>query len=128
MLKDKSAKFKDLIEVQRQLVDTQSELDTIQGARKILAQETVLVAVTIDFTAKQGITKQGFFSPVAHAIKDAGRVMMESLATLITFFVTILPWFLVGIPMLILVSKLWAKIRTKWQGTKFEVASEALGK
>jgi hypothetical protein len=37
MLTDKSAKFKDLIEVQRELVDTQSELDTIQGVRKILA-------------------------------------------------------------------------------------------
>jgi hypothetical protein len=116
MLMDKSAKFKDLIEVQRELVNTQSELDTIQGVRKVLAQETELVAVTIDFTAKQGITEQGFFSPVAHAIKDAGRVMMESLATVITFFVTILPWMLVGIPMLILARKLWAKIKLRWQG------------
>jgi hypothetical protein len=55
-------------------------------------------------------------------IKDAGRVMMESLITLITFFMAILPWLLVGIPMLILVPKLWAMIRTKWQGTKFEIA------
>jgi len=115
MLTDKSAKFKDLIEVQRELVNTQSELDAIQGVRKVLAQETELVAVTIDFTARQGITEQGFFSPVAHAIKDAGRVMMESLATVITFFVTILPWLLFGIPMLILVRKLWTKIKTKWQ-------------
>lgn len=116
MLMDKSAKFKDLIEVQRELVNTQSELDTIQGVRKVLAQETELVAVTIDFTAKQGISEHGFFSPVAHAIKDAGRVMMESLATVITFFVTILPWLLVGIPMLILARKLWAKIKLRWQG------------
>jgi hypothetical protein len=116
MLTDKSAKFKDLIEVQRELVNTQSELDTIQGVRKVLAQETELVAVTIDFTAKQGVTEQGFFSPVAHAIKDAGRVMMESLATVITFFVTILPWLLVGIPALILSRKLWTKIKLRWQG------------
>jgi hypothetical protein len=116
MLTDKSAKFKDLIEVQRELVNTQSELDTIQGVRKVLAQETELVAVTIDFTAKQGITEQGFFSPVAHAIKDAGRVMMESLAAVITFFVTILPWLLVGIPALILSRKLWTRIKSRWQG------------
>jgi hypothetical protein len=114
---DKSPKFKDLIEVQRELVNTQSEMDTIQGVRKVLAQETEMVAVKIDFSAKQGITEQGFFSTVAHAIKDAGRVMMESLATVITFFVTILPWLLFGIPMLILARKLWAKIRTKCQGT-----------
>jgi hypothetical protein len=115
MLADKSAKFKDLIEVQRELVDTQSQLDAIQGVRKVLAQETELVAVTIDFTAKRGITEQGFFSPVAHALKEAGHVMMESLATVITFFVTTLPWLLFGIPMLILVRKLWTKIKSKWQ-------------
>lgn len=115
MLTDKSAKFKDLIEVQRELVETQSQLDTIQGVRKVLAQETELVAVNIDFTAKQGITEQGFFSPVAHALKEAGHVMMESLAAVITFFVTILPWLLFGIPMLILARKLWTKIKTRWQ-------------
>ena len=115
MLTDKSAKFKDLIEVQRELVDTQSQLDTIQGVRKVLAQETELVAVNIDFTAKQGITEQGFFSPVAHALKEAGHVMMESFAAVITFFVTILPWLLFGIPMLILARKLWIKIKARWQ-------------
>ena len=115
MLKDKSAKFKDLIEVQRELVDTQSQLDTIQGVRKVLAQETELVAVNIDFTAKQGITEQGFFSPVAHALKEAGHVMMESLAAAITFFVTILPWLLFGVPIIILARKLWTKIRDKWR-------------
>ncbi|MEQ1767664.1 MAG: DUF4349 domain-containing protein [Methylotenera sp.] len=114
MLTDKSAKFKDLIEVQRELVNTQSQLDTIQGVRKVLAQETELVAVTIDFTAKQGITEQGFFSPVAQAFKNAGRVMMESFAAVITFFVTILPWLIFGIPLIILMRKLWFKIKSKW--------------
>jgi len=115
MLTDKSAKFKDLIEVQRQLVDTQSQLDTIQGVRKVLAQETELVAVNIEFTAKQGITEQGFFSPVLQALEQAGHVMMENLAAVITFVVTMLPWLLVGIPMLILARKLLTKIKTKWQ-------------
>lgn len=113
MMRDKSAKFKDLIEVQRELVNTQSELDSIQGVRKVLAQETELVAIHIDFTAKQGITEQGFFSPVAQAFKNAGRVMMESVASVITFFVTTLPWLVFGIPALMLMRKLWAKIRAK---------------
>ena len=41
--------------------------------------------------------------------------MMESLAAAITFFVTILPWLLFGIPMLILARKLWIKVKAKWQ-------------
>lgn len=113
MMRDKSAKFKDLIEVQRELVETQSQLDAIQGVRKVLAQETELVAVNIDFSAQQGITEQGFFAPVARALDEAGRIMMGSFASMITFFVTMLPWLLFGIPMLLLARKAWRKLRAK---------------
>jgi len=113
MLTDKSAKFKDLIDVERELANTQSELDSITSLRKILSQETDLVAVNIDFAAAQGITEQGFFAPVARALKDAGRVMMESFAAVITFIMSALPWLLIGVPILLLVRKYWAKIKAK---------------
>ncbi len=113
MLSDKSAKFKDLIEVQRELVNTQSELDSINGVRKILAQETELVAVNIDFTAAQGIAEQGFFSPVAQAFKNAGGNMMDSIASVITFIVTIMPWLLIGIPVLMLLRKFWFRFKKR---------------
>ncbi|MDP1658888.1 MAG: DUF4349 domain-containing protein [Methylotenera sp.] len=115
MLSDKSAKFKDLIEVQRELVNTQSQLDTIQEVRKVLAQETELVAVNVNFTAQQGIAEQGFFAPVVRALDDAGQVMMNSVAAVITFFMTVLPWLLFGIPVIILARKLWSKVMSKWQ-------------
>lgn len=111
MLSDKSAKFKDLIEVQRELVNIQSELDTIQGVRKVLAQETELVAVNINFTAKRGVTEQGFFSPVARAFKEAGSDMMNSVASVVTFVVVVLPWLLLGIPVLMLARKLWVRFK-----------------
>lgn len=114
MLGDKSAKFKDIIDVERELANTQSQLDSIMSIRKVLSLETDLVAVNIDFSAKQGITEQGFFSPVARAIKDAGRVMMESLAAVITFVVTALPWLLIGIPGMIIIGRLWRKLKAKW--------------
>lgn len=113
MLTDKSAKFKDLIEVQRELVNTQSELDSIMSLRKILSQDTDLVAVSIDFAATQGITEQGFFAPVARAFKDAGRVMMESFAAVITFFMSAMPWLLVGVPIVLLMRKYWTRIKAK---------------
>jgi hypothetical protein len=56
MLTDKSAKFKDIIEVERELSNTQSQLDAMLSMRKILSQETDLVAVNINFSAAQGIT------------------------------------------------------------------------
>jgi len=114
MLDDKTAKFKDIIDVERELANTQSELDSMLSMRKILSQETDLVAVNIDFTATQGITEQGFFAPVVRAIKDAGRVMMESFAAVITFVMSAIPWLLIGIPVIWLVRKYWSKIKTKF--------------
>ena len=113
MLSDKSAKFKDIIEVERELANTQSQLDSMMSMRKILSQETDLVAINIDFTAAQGITEQGFFAPVAHALKDASRVMMESFAAVITFVVGAIPWLLIGVPIIWLVRRYWVKIKTK---------------
>lgn len=113
MLTDKTAKFKDIIEVERELANTQSQLDSMMSMRKILSQETDLVAVNINFTAAQGITEQGFFAPVARALKDAGRVMMESLAAVITFVMSAIPWLLIGIPVIWLVYRYWTKIRAK---------------
>ncbi len=113
MLNDKSAKFKDIIDVERELANTQSQLDTFSSMRKVLSQETDLVAVNIDFTATQGITEQGFFAPVARALKDAGRVMMESFASVITFVMSAIPWLLIGIPFIWLVRKIWVKVKSK---------------
>jgi hypothetical protein len=114
MLTDKSAKFKDIIEVERELSNTQSQLDAMLSMRKILSQETDLVAVNINFSAAQGITEQGFFAPVARALKDAGRVMMESFASVITFVMSAIPWLLIGIPVLWLIRKYWVNIKTKF--------------
>jgi Domain of unknown function (DUF4349) len=114
MLTDKSAKFKDIIEVERELANTQSQLDSVMSMRKVLSQETDLVAVNINFVAAQGITEQGFFAPVARALKDASRVMMESFGTVITFAMSAIPWLLIGIPLLILIRKFWTKIKAKF--------------
>ncbi len=114
MLADKSAKFKDIIEVERELANTQSQLDSLLGMRKILSQETDLVAVNINFSAAQGITEQGFFAPVARAFKNAGSVMMESFGAVITFVMGAIPWLLIGIPVLWLIRKYWVKIKAKF--------------
>ena len=113
MLSDKTAKFKDIIEVERELANTQSELDSMTSVRKILALETDLVAVNIDFTAAQGITEQGFFAPVLRAFQSAGQVFMESIATVITFVMAAIPWLLIGIPIVWLVRRYWLKLTIK---------------
>lgn len=113
MLQDKSAKFRDVIEIERELANTQAQLDSLHGIRKVLAQETEMVAVNIDFTAAQSVTETGFFAPVALALNNAGRIMMESLANVITFIMAALPWLIFGIPIILLVRQFWTRIKTK---------------
>ncbi len=113
MLADKSAKFKDIIDVERELANTQSQLDSLQSIRKILSLETDFVALNVNFSAKQGITEQGFFAPVARALKEAGHVQMESLAQVITFVMTAIPWLLLGIPLILLARKFWQNLKSK---------------
>lgn len=113
MLNDKTAKFKDIIDVERELANTQSELDSMTSLRKILALETDLVAVNIDFTAAQGITERGFFAPVMRAFKNAGQVFMESIATVVTFVMAAIPWILIGIPIIWLARRYWVKLNHK---------------
>lgn len=112
MLHDKTAKFKDIIDVERELANTQGELDSIASVRKMLALETDLVAVNIDFTAAQGVTEQGFFAPVARALKNAGQVLMESIGQVITFVVAAIPWLFIGIFALWIVRKFWRRSKS----------------
>jgi hypothetical protein len=113
MLSDKSANFKDLIDVERELANTQSQLDSLHSMRKVLSLETEFVALNVDFSAKQGIAEQGFFAPVTRALKEAGHVLMESLAQVITFVMTAIPWLLLGIPLVLLARKFWQKLKNK---------------
>jgi len=39
--------------------------------------------------------------------------MMESIAAVISFFMSAIPWLLIGIPVTWLVRRYWAKIKTK---------------
>ena len=115
MMKDNTAKIKDLIEIEVQLANTQGELDSIKSIREALSFETDLVAVNINFTASQGITEQGTFAPVARAFKDAGSVLMESFGSVITFVFVAIPWLLIGIPVLWLIRRYWVKIKAKFK-------------
>jgi hypothetical protein len=88
------SRLKDLIEVERELVRVQSELDSLASRRKALASETDKVLVTLHFSARPSVLETGMWSPVRHAVLGAGRTFAHSLAGLITLGVGLLPWLL----------------------------------
>lgn len=113
MLKNKTAKFKDLIEVQRELANTQSEIDSLQTMRKMLAKETELVALDISFISRQGVTQHGFFAPLTEAFSLAGSILITGLANIFLILVRAIPWLLLAIPAVIFIRRRWAKLKAK---------------
>jgi hypothetical protein len=98
LLAKPSASLKDLVEVDRELTKTQSELDSITTKRKVLANETEKVAVEITFRSEGSVTGTGAFAPIGEALREAGSVLSGSVATLITVLVAVIPWLVVIVP------------------------------
>ncbi|MEO8155004.1 MAG: DUF4349 domain-containing protein [Rhizobacter sp.] len=92
MLATPGAKLKDLIDVERELVRVQSELDSLASRRKALANQTDKVHVSLSFSARPSVLESGMWSPVSEAITGAGRMLAHSVAGLISFVVVALPW------------------------------------
>ena len=88
------ARLKDLIEVERELTRVQSELDSLATRRKVLANDTEKVRVSVAFAARPAVLEAGMWLPVKTAVLRAGHVLASSLATLIGLAIALLPWLL----------------------------------
>lgn len=113
MLASGKGSLKDLVEVERELANTQAQLDSIMGVRKVLAQETELVAVNIEFQATASIRETGFFAPVVRAWDESGQVLMSSVAAIISFLATIIPWLVIVLPLFLGLRRLWRRLRAR---------------
>jgi len=113
MLAKSSVTVKDAVEIQQQLTDVQSNLDSEVAQRKILANETEKVAVEIGFRVERPVRNAGAFEPIANALRDSGTVLSESVASLITVLASVIPWLVVIVPGLWLIAKVWRKVRRK---------------
>jgi hypothetical protein len=98
MLAKFPANIKDLVEVERELANVQSEIDSFSMTRKALANETEKVAIQITFRSKPSMTRTGVFAPIASACDESGSVFSESLGSLITFIFAVIPWLVLIIP------------------------------
>lgn len=111
MLKKPSATVKDLVEIQQQLTETQSELDSQTAQRKILANETEKIAVEISFRVERPSVNTAGFALIWRALQESGSVLADSTASLIYTVFSIIPWLVLIVPGCWLVVKVWRKVR-----------------
>ncbi|HLY60489.1 MAG TPA: DUF4349 domain-containing protein [Terriglobia bacterium] len=113
MLAKPSATVKDLIEIQEQLTQTQSELDSETRNRKILANETEKVAVQLSFRIKESRRTVRGLGAIWDALGEAGSDFADSTAFLITAIVSVIPWLFVIASIIWLLARAWRKRNRK---------------
>jgi hypothetical protein len=98
MLAKSPGGMKELIEVERELTNVQSEIDSLSTTQKSLLNQTQKIAVRVTFRSKSSVTRTGALAPIAGAWDESDYVMAESLESLITFIVFVIPWLILIIP------------------------------
>jgi Domain of unknown function (DUF4349) len=92
MIGKSGAKLAELIEVERELVRVQSELDSLASRRKALAGQTEKVRLLLTINAQPAVLEAGAWAPLREAVLDSGRVFARSLAGLVSLITAALPW------------------------------------
>lgn len=113
MLGRPALNIKDSVEIQEKLSDVQSNLDSETAQRKILANETEKVAVEIEFRVRDASRRRSSFAPLWSALGEAGETLAESLGSVVTVVVFLIPWILLIIFTWWLLRRLWRKRRAK---------------
>src|SRR6266852_5501294 len=113
MLAKSAATVKDLVEIQQQLTETQSELDSETAQRKILANETEKIAVEISLRVERPRDNAGGFALIWNALRESGSVLGDSTASLIYTIVAIIPWLILILPGCWVLLRLWRKLRRR---------------
>lgn len=92
LMADPKAGIKEAVEIERQLAQTQGELDSMQSQRRVLAQQTERELFEINYQSRRSAIERGIFEPVKESLVSFGRVAMHSLAALISFVAAALVW------------------------------------
>ncbi len=111
MLGKPSATVKDLIEIQQQLTETQSELDSEAAERKVLANETEKIAVALAFREENSGNGGSAWSRIGDALRESGSVLAASVASLIMVIVAVIPWLVLIVPGVWLLVRWWRRTR-----------------
>jgi hypothetical protein len=110
LMADPKAGIKEAVEIERQLAQTQGELDSMQAQRRFLAQQTERELFEIAYLSRRSAIEQSIFTPVKDALLGFGSVAMHSLGALIQIAAASLVW-------IALLVVLWLAIR-RWRRRK----------
>lgn len=101
-------KLSDVLAIQQTLSQTQAELDSHATQLKLLMQQTARQHVQVAFRPEVTLTEGRAANPIWTALRDAGQVMADSVASLITLVAAFVPWLVLLAPLAWGLRRVWA--------------------
>jgi hypothetical protein len=108
--------LKDLLETENELARVQSELDSMAAQRKVLANETEKILLSVDYRAHPSLGETGAFQPLVEAWRNVGRTFARSLGSAMLFIVGALPWVGIVLPVM---WGLWKGSKALWHTIRY---------
>jgi hypothetical protein len=117
LLKDRPGKLSDLLETERELARVQGEIDSQESELAVMRARVSMSRLSLNYETKPNPVTGGAFEPIGDAFNNFFRVVAQGFASLIYVFAALLPWLVVGGPLVWLGLRWWrgrtAKVKVK---------------
>lgn len=92
ILTRQTGKVSDVLEVEREIARVVEEIEQAEGERRYFDNQVSLSTITLALFEPDAMVTPGAFDPVKAALRQALRIMGESVASLIELGAGLLPW------------------------------------
>lgn len=105
----------DLLEIEREVARVRGEIESMQGRKRYLAEQSALSTLTVELKEPMALieVQPGAFDPLWRSISESARVFSESVGALVTLGAAALPWMIVAFGLWKLVRRSRRSVVTK---------------
>ncbi|TGY88360.1 DUF4349 domain-containing protein [Marinicauda algicola] len=118
MLETREGDLEDILAVERELADVQSDIEARESVLAALRQRVTFSQLNLNYQAAVSPAASSNFEPIARAFEDMTRVFAEAVGALILFLAAALPWLVVGVPAVWLLARWLGRILARRKAAK----------
>lgn len=113
LLESADGPMSDVLAVERELARVQADIDARASVIAALRTRVETSRLTIQYHPIVGPASPVRFNPIMQALEDFTDTLSEGVAAVIIFVAVVLPWLIVGVPLIFLVRWLWSRRKKK---------------
>lgn len=102
-------KLRDVLDLERELARVQGEIDSLDGQLRQVENVTRNVTLTLQFTKQATAALENTWLPLQNAGAMVGMTFTRSVANLLLFAASVLPWVLAALPFAWLIVRRWRR-------------------